>query len=234
MCTSCFESDGGQLSLLSQVFRRAVGGGWLIVSGPTPSIGDDSVERLLEVVDLSRPILVIRPQDAILLEIDQWVLDLEALLEIPLTYLELDVVDDHELITQCQEAGLVIIAAEDDFPLASLIKRIASNQSEFALDRNQILWFVGTAGMTLGDWAYNVTTDQTIEGMGWLPGAVILHQMGGLAEMEPVQEILRNHHRSYALNLLGDATIALGPEGEIELWGSPQPSIVLGHGWGEA
>ena len=234
MCTIRVMFDGGSLTLLSQVFRRALSDGWLIISGPLPSIGDDSVERLLEIVNLSRPLLVIRAQGTPSLEIEQWVLDLEALFEIPLNFLDLDVVDDQILMTRWQEAGFVIVVAGDDYlALDSLIQRIAANQSELTLDRDQILWFVGPAGVIIGEWAYNASMNQTLQGMGWLPGAIILNQPDGVVEIAPVQEILRNQSRSYALNLIGGATIALAPDGEVDLWGSPTPSIVLGKGWGE-
>ena len=126
-----------------------------------------------------------------------------------------------------------VVAGDDYLALDSLVQRIAANQSELTLDRDQILWFVGAAGVILGEWAYNALMNQTLQGMGWLPGALILNHPGGVVEIAPVQEILRNQSRSYALNLIGGATIALAPDGEVDLWGSPTPSIVLGKGWGE-
>lgn len=219
--------------MLSQVFRRAHSEGWLILSGPIPTIANARIERLLEVINLSRPLLVIHLQGTPSLEIEQWAMDLEALLEIPSTILDLDMVDDHILIERWQEAGLVILVAEDELVAAqSPLKRIADNPSELVLDHDQIVWFVGNAGTSLGEWTYNSSMDQILQGMGWLPGAIILNQPGGVVELEPVQEILRSQSRSYALNLIGGATIAIGPFGEIDLWGSPTPSIVLGLGWG--
>ena len=234
MSTGRVKFNGGSLNLLSQIFRRTFSDGWLIISGPLPSIGDNSVERLLEIVNLSQPLLVIRSQGPPSIEIEQWALDLEALLEIPLNILDLDTVDDQILMTRWQEAGFVIVVAEDDYlALDSLIQRITVNQSELTLDRDQIFWFVGAAGVIVGEWAYNASMDQILQGMGWLPGAIILNQPGGVVEIDPVQEILHSRSRNYALNLIGGATIALAPDGEVDLWGSPTPSIVLGQGWGD-
>jgi hypothetical protein len=216
------------------VFRRSIGGGWLMVSGPSPSIGGGGIERLLEVVDLSRPLLFLRPGDETDLGIDSWLWDLEALLEIPLNQVNLDEVDDPALIRLWREAGMVITAGEQEGSWQNLLStRLSLLQSELTLNPDQVLWFAGCAGTSLGEWVYSHTLALISAGVGWLPGAIILQEEDALGEIGPVQAILRNQPRSYALNLLGGATIAIGPEGEIELWGAPNPAIVLGLGWGD-
>ncbi len=235
MCTGNIEPDGGYLSLLSQLFRRTIGCGWLIISGPTPEMNDRAIERLLEVVDLSRPILFLRPNDSLTLEIEEWAYSLEALLEVPLIYLDLDEVDDRTLFKHWQEAGLIVAAGGDEFFWFDFLsERMASSPTKLDLTPDQNVWFVGAAGKVLGEWTYIDAIGHIITGARWLPGAMILQLSGGLDGLEPVQDLLRLETRSYAFNLPGGATIAYGPQNEFELWGSPEPSIVLGKGWGEA
>ena len=222
------------MSSLSRIFRRIVGGGWLIVSGPSPSNLDQGFERLLEAVDLSRPILFLRPENDLSIESEQWAFDIGELLEIPLTPLDPGSVNAGTLISSLLEAGLVLAAGGDEsFWLDTLKTSLGSPQTDLAFNAETILWFTGAAGMVLGQWTYVVSMDEIMEGMGWLPGAILQQQESGQDLVEAVRWLLRNQSRSYALNLVGGATLALGLGGEIELWGEPNPAIVLGKGWVE-
>jgi hypothetical protein len=221
--------------LLSQVFRRTNQRGWLIISGPTPAIDDRGVERLLEVLDLSRPMLILRSGESLTLEIEGWLEDLGALLEVDQRLLEPQAAKDLALLAELQEAGLIIAAGVEQGSQQDLfLRRVAPALDQHSWRSEQILYFVGTPGKIIGEWMITPELDRVVDGMGWLPGGMILQEDIDLAELEPVQGILLNQSRSYALNLLGGATIALGPTGEIDLWGSPSPAILLGQGWGGA
>jgi hypothetical protein len=219
--------------LLSQVFRRRFQRGWLIISGPTPAIEDRGVERILEILDLSRPMLVLRTSKLLTLEIEGWLEDLSALVEVDQELLEPQTVEDEALLSGLQEAGLIIVAGVEETSQRDLfLRRVAPALDQHRWRSEQILYFVGAPGKIVGEWMITPELDRAVDGMGWLPGGMILQEDINLAEIEPIQGILLTQSRSYALNLLGGATIALGPAGEIDLWGSPSPGIVLGQGWG--
>jgi hypothetical protein len=220
--------------LLSEVFRRTFQGGWLIISGPAPAIDDRGMERLLEIIDLSRPMLVLRAGGSLSIEIEGWVEDLGALLEVDQQFLEPQTAEDPTLQYGLQEAGLIVAGGVEEASQRDLYLRwIAPALDQHNWRSDQILYFVGVPGTIIGEWRITPQLDRAVEGIGWLPGGMILQEGISLAELEPVQDILRNQPRSYVLNLLGGATIALGPAGEIDLWGSPSPAIILGRGWGE-
>lgn len=218
--------------MLANVFRRSGIEGWLIISGPSPAIGDRGIERLLEVVDLSAPILHLQIGDSPSQEIDQWVGDLEALFEVDLIRIDPSTNTVDEVQGHWDQAMMVILTGRDartwhEFWRSDLGKEIRSRSNSL----EKVLYFVGEPGTVLGEWIYDGRSEKVEPGVGWLPGAMILQEMADLAGIEPIQSVLLHHSKSYALNLVGGATIALGPNGEIELWGSPTPSIILGKDW---
>jgi hypothetical protein len=221
--------------LLSKVFRRSFGSGWLILSGAFPTIEERGIERLLEITDRNRPVLILKSGVEETLEIDQWQEDLCALLEVQHTQLDLGSLDHIEIEPHLHKAGMLIVYGGDESEwhnfLGDTIMPIL-DEDEGCL--TPVMWFVGSATLPLGEWIYRTSLDKGEAALNWLPGCLILQDVGDLGTIEPVQSILRNQIRSYALNLVGSATIAIGPTGEIDLWGSPPPSIILGQGWGDA
>jgi hypothetical protein len=235
MCGSSAYINGANLTLLSQVFRRSFGGGWWILSGSSPTVEDRGIERLLEITDRSRPVLILKPGDEEIQEIDQWVEDMVAILEIEHTQLDLESLQNIDLEPHLREAGMLIGYGGNEAQwLYFLRDTITPLLDEALASLPDVLWFVGSATQPLGEWIYSTLDDAGGAALSWLPGCLILQERGDLSVIEPVQSILRTQIRSYALNLVGPATIALGPTGEIDLWGLPPPSIILGQGWGEA
>ncbi len=221
--------------MLAKVFRRSGFEGWLILSGPTPALGDRGIERLLEVVDLSAPIIHLQIGDSPSLEIDQWVMDLEALFEVDLIRIDPRIATGDEVQGYWDQSGMAIMTGRDaqawyNFWESEMGKDIQSRSGS----AEKVLYLVGEPGTVLGEWIYDGRSEAVEPGVGWLPGALILDEIGELGGIEPIQRVLLQHHQSYALNLVGGATIALGPDGEVELWGSPSPSIILGKGWDAA
>ena len=220
--------------MLTQVFQRAVFNGWLILSGSSPAIDERGLVRLLEIVDSHRPVFLFNSSGETPLEITHWIEDLAALLEVELQQFDLESLDNLEGGKRVKEAGILVLAGNraskflEDWR-AVLGFFLADGQDSIPA----VLWFVGPASSSLGQWMYSSSLEECSEALNWLPGSLILQEERGLADLEPVQRLLRQQLRSYALNLVGSATIAIGPAGEIDLWGSPTPSITLGQGWGE-
>jgi hypothetical protein len=229
LCAGSAHVNGADLVLVSKVFRRSFGSGWLILSGALPTIEERGIERLLEITDSSRPVLIMKSGTEETLEIDQWIEDLCALLEVQRTQLDLGSSGNIDLESHLNKAGMLIAFGGDESGWFNFLgDTITPLLDEYESRLPPVMWFVGSATLPLGEWIYT----KGEAALSWLPGCLILQEMGDLGAIEPVQSILRNQMRSYALNLVGAATIAIGPTGEIDLWGSPPASIVLGQGWG--
>jgi hypothetical protein len=220
--------------LLSQVFRRSFGGGWLIISGPSPTLEERGIVRLLEIIDLSQSVLLLIPGGSLTVGVEQWVDDLQELLEVQFAQLDPEAVSALDLLAQLIEAGLILAVSGDEDLWFSLLKnKLEPILKEERIIPSQVMWFVGPASRSLGEWMYDAKRDLVGQGLAWLPGCLILQETSDLRDLKPVQSILLNQLRSYALNLVDGATIGIGPTGEVDLWGSPTPSITLGQGWGE-
>jgi len=46
-----------------------------------------------------------------------------------------------------------------------------------------------------------------------------------------VTELLAAEDHSYAVGLGEGSVLALGPRGEVEVWGEARPTVTLGRGW---
>lgn len=68
-------------------------------------------------------------------------------------------------------------------------------------------------------------------GLAWLPGALVLPGETDPADNEEVRHLLRQRDHAYALGLPDSAILAVGPQGQVEIWGGAAPRVALGRGW---
>jgi hypothetical protein len=128
-------------------------------------------------------------------------------------------------------AGLLILAGGDaDGWARALAPGDASSHVLESLDEGGLLYAVGGAAEALGQWVFP-EGEAPRRALGWLPGGVILTGRSDPAEMSGLPEHLAREDRSYAIGLGEGAALALGPGGEVEVWGEARPTIALGRGW---
>lgn len=205
--------------------------GWLVLSSRVPELGGETpqfAEHLLQRMDLSRPAacLVLGTEEIpglkTLLE------GLEMLIGLRPTVLEAT----REPPAELARTTLVIMAggtspdwirAIADSSLAELIPD--------ALAEGAIVLATGSVAASVGNWVMADPEGALVPGLGWLVGALVLPSSADPAQMEPVRKHLEQEPESYALGLEEGALVAIGPKGEIEVWGESQPTIMLGGGW---
>lgn len=221
------------VKLLSRVFRREFAGEWLILSGPAPALGKQALERLLELVEPGSGILLVSPGGKIPEGLEGWIDDLGGLLDLDVTTAPMDS-SAKDLAPLARRAGLLIAAGVEARPdLEQLLDGYEAWVDLVQDFPGLILWLMGSTGLMAGEWCFNHAEEVCMPGSGWLPGCVLLGESDDHSQLEPIQTLLRNRRMSYALKLVGSATLALGPGGEIDLWGEPAPTIVLGSGWSD-
>ena len=101
------------MSRPEQVFRRIPGEGWLVLAGSNPELGGetaDLMERLLERLDLARPIAAIVAPDCDPDQVNALLESLEEWLGVETGYLELDT--DLE-VEGWEESGLLLLEGDD-------------------------------------------------------------------------------------------------------------------------
>ena len=161
-----------------------------------------------------------------------WTEDLSALLEIEIDHVDLAGLQPTEFENDLRDSDLLLCASANLDQWLNPFSQIALPiLNEIRGNRNRVCWFVGAAALPMGEWIFDLQRNTYQAGAEWLPGCLVLHEEGDLDDLLPVQDILKNQPFSYALNLVDGATLALGPTGEVDLWGKPPPAIVLGRSW---
>lgn len=215
-----------------EVFRRPPEAGWVLLASNVPSLGGEFpllAEGLLDRMDLSRPSVCLSPGSEVNLETEAFLEEIETLLGLPVVKIDLE----EEPPSELANAGLLILeGGEVDAWIASLDSTLLGEVVLQGLGQGALILAIGPPAAALGTWA--LTPDEEImDGLNWLPGAIVLPETAEPSGIEVVRNLLADQPRAYALGLTHQAVIALGPKGEIEVWGPDQPKIILGSGWSE-
>jgi hypothetical protein len=195
-----------------------------------PEIGGahrDLGERLLEHFDLSRPPACIAVPGADTTPVEEMAEILEGWLDVAVPLLA-----PREMTAEdWRAAGLVILAGGPaESWVEALTPSTATSSTLDAIGEGSLVYAVGGAAEALGSWMFPVGGAPR-EALGWLPGGVILPGRADPAEVDGLTKLLAREDHSYALGLAEGAVLALGPQGEVEVWSESRPTIALGRGW---
>lgn len=223
------------MSEASELFKRPGSESWLILSGDTPSLGGATPrlgEHLLEHSDLSWPPAFLLLEQRSPDPINQFMTDMETLIGVEARVLMLE--DEVPMeVAQVSQAARLLIMADGDAQgwRAAMDPNVLGLDGESLLSQGRVVLAIGAAAAALGSWMY-VDSSNTIEpGLGWLQGAVIMPRVMDPAEVELVRHHLRATPKAYAVGLPSSVLLALGPEGQIEVWSERSPVIALSSGW---
>ena len=212
------------------LLARAGGEGWLVLCGSLPTFGGlypDLAGKVLEHVDLSMPVVVLHTQEAERSAVDSLSSEIECLLE-----REIAIAGANEAAEVWNAAGLLALCGG---PAQAWSQAIGgSGSADLAsgmVDEGVVVLAAGPAAAAAGTWVVSAEEDALHPGLSWLPGAIILPGELEPASVEGVRQWLAAPERVYAIGLPNGSALALGPDGEVELWGSARPTIALGAGW---
>lgn len=139
--------------------------------------------------------------------------------------------EDDVLFRQLNEAGLIILG---DGPRQETVRDAlvgaAMRGIEESFSRGTTLYAVGASAALIG--AYAAEGDALVPGFGWLANSIILP--GYIPEQAErlrgcVQQIENGY--GYGLGLAHGAALALGPRGEVEVWGNKAITVSLGQSY---
>lgn len=213
------------------VFHRREGEGWLVLAGSIPELGGRSgtlMERLLALLDLSRPIVAIAAPDADPGEVQEFLEGLEDWLGTEAGVLELDTDLD---IAGWEDSGLLFLFGDDREAWIGELRDLAADRLTRAFERGAIVLAAGGAASIFGArWISSVRPDLLSEGLDWLPGSMILTDPGE-AHGPLVRGWLQEPDPRTAIVLEPGSILALGPGGVVEIWSDAAPEVLLGTGW---
>lgn len=224
---------GESVSRPEDVIHHRSEAGWVVLASRVPRLGGatpELAERLLERMDLSRPPVCLigereaPPELAVLLD------EFETLLGVRPAVLDAGLEPPAELAAI---SLLILVGGSTRGWIQSLDNTLLGELVLQALAAGGIVLAVGPAAGAVGSWALPNASQDTISGLNWIGSAVILPDETAPGELEPVKGLLRAQTKAFALGLAPDTVVALGPSGEIEVWGEARPTIILGSGWRE-
>jgi hypothetical protein len=217
---------------LRRILQSPGRGGWTVLAERLPAFGGqhrDLAERLLEHLDLSRPPVCVFGPQVVPADTRRFLEDLEAWLDVPAQVVGIG----EARSSGGTDLGLVVLAGG---PLGAWLEDLGQSELDEIPDRlgeGSVILAVGPAAAALGTWALVPGSPGLSSGRGWLRGAVIVPGSNAPSDFEPVRELLGKMSKTCALGLPEGAMLAVGPSGEIEVWGELRPTLVLGRGWAE-
>jgi hypothetical protein len=191
-------------------------------------------ENFLPRLDLSRLPFCLLGDNAISDDLQAFLEDIEILLDSPVTVLRTHQLTSGAFREIIETANIMVMAGGDVRHWIEVLDPLKSDiEVDDLLGGGKLVFVIGPASSALGSWFLSGDEEPT-GGLGWLTGAIVLPEVEKPGEIPSVKEFLSQNKFSYALGLPRGAVLALGPMGEIEVWGIASPSVALGIAWGES
>ncbi len=211
------------------VLRWRDGRGWIVLAGSGAPLGDqDDVDLDIEAQALTR-IAYGEPIAYIWAAGDADTADQHlALLDemgAPTGYL-VDIVteDDESIRAQLNEAGMIILGdgqAPETLRAALLGAALEGMQAAYA--RGAVIMGIGAGAAALGSFL------EGADGVGWIENAVIVPNYDSNGRAAALHRLLEAHPSAYGIGIGSRSALALGGDGQIELWGERKVTILLGN-----
>jgi hypothetical protein len=213
------------------IFRWRPGNGWLVLCGGGPLGSDDmlSVEaKMLSHTVSQGPVAYIWAAS----DVEAADRHMESLRDLGArTGYLVDILteEDDLLFRHLNEAGVIILG---DGPQTETLRQAlvgaALRGMEDAFSRGATIYTVGQSSALFG--SYAVDNDALISGFNWLAHSIIMPTYTP-PETDGLRGWVRQVPNGYGLGLGQGAALALGPTGEVEVWGSAAITVSLGRGF---
>jgi hypothetical protein len=184
-------------------------------------------EQLLRHTDLSEPCHVLiagTPRSGRA----QFIEDLEILLETKVEVTRLAV------LPRARDLGgglIALVGGDVDEWLVACLSRGLDESLLGSLADGGVVLASQAACAVFGSWVILDGLSAVSPALGWLPRALIAPDAAGEPVADQILRLLREQDHAYAIGLLPEAILALGPRGEVEAWGDVPPRVTLGKGW---
>jgi hypothetical protein len=215
------------------VFRRIPGSGWLVLLGSNPELGgetSDFMERLLERLDLSRPLTAIAAVDADAEQVNELLESFEEWLGVEAGVLELDT-DLEE--AGWEESGMLLLEGDDPELWVEALRGEGERRLRAAVDHGSLILAVGGAACAFGAQLLStVRPGALVPALNWMPESIVVLDPED-AHGEVLRSWIQAEARRLVLRLEPGSILAMGPDGVVERWGAAAPEVLLGRGWGD-
>lgn len=205
------------------VFRWPDGAGWLVFSGGADAQGEVRAQVLGRARSDGGVAYIGLDDDD-----DDDVLEDMAELGAPTGYLvNVFTEDDDTIRKQLEDAAVIVI------PDHAALDTLRSGLTGATLDglraahaRGAVVFIEGGPIRLFGE--VYVGRAELVDGFGWLEGAFLLPSITTIRQSDEARDALENGRARIAVGIGIGSALVLGPQGEVEVWGSKQVTIALG------
>lgn len=137
--------------------------------------------------------------------------------------------DDLTIRDQLAQAGMIVV--EDGvsaFEIRGALRGAALEGMQAAFENGALILLEGASAAAFAAWVLESGTVET--GLEWLIGAVVL--IGVRNAAPDAKPVLDTQPTAIAVAIMPGSALALGPDGEIETWGSGEVTVALGAAYG--
>ncbi|MEZ4666609.1 MAG: hypothetical protein R3E39_01595, partial [Anaerolineae bacterium] len=139
--------------------------------------------------------------------------------------------DDDTIRSKLAEAGMVVISTDSDAEtMHSGLLGAAAQGMELAFASGALILVEGVGSAVLGE-MFVSSRGEYFNGLGWLDHALVLPGVVSIAETQVARAALVDHPSLMLIGIGDGSALALGPDGEFELWGDKQVTVAIGHSY---
>ncbi|MCU0495881.1 MAG: hypothetical protein MUF87_00865 [Anaerolineae bacterium] len=212
-----------------KVLRWTDGTGWIVLSGGADA-GSEIRAHALQIAKSEGGVAYLGLNED---SADETLDDMEDL-GAPTGYLVNVVAEDDDTIhKQLSESSVLVI---DNHETAETWRNVllgaAVNGMQTALANGAIILAEGTAAMALGRWIPSDDDDTEFrDGLAWVQNTLILPGITSLQGSFLARAMLEQSPDAIVIGIGVGSALALGAEGQIEVWGERQVAIALGRNY---
>lgn len=143
--------------------------------------------------------------------------------------LEFDLPED--IKEQLEAASFIVIevgASVDT--LYEALKDAAVEGIRAAYQRGAVILLEGLVANIFGRWVLS-DSGELLDGLNWVENAFIEPESMGIDDSRAVQMVMASIPDAVAINIAAGSALALGPDGQVEVWGDEKVTISLGRGF---
>ncbi len=132
-------------------------------------------------------------------------------------------------VRRLTQAGLIYFGGGDTHKLLDAVTGTSSLDAiAAAYAAGAVIVGMSAGAIALAEWGISFDRGvDVLRGWGWLPDAIVAPHF--TPDRAPaVRSSLLEHPTLFGLGIPEDAALALGPDGEVQTWGSAQISVTLG------
>lgn len=142
--------------------------------------------------------------------------------------------DPETIVPLIREAGIVVLEAGVSVDaLYELAFGPVMDAIDEAFQRGALILVEGLAVNIFGRWVLS-DNGHLLSGMDWVRDGFLEPNASGLEDSRAVQAIIQTEPDAIAISISADSAIALGPDGEVELWGNGRVTVSLGQNYSQA